>query len=196
VNQKFFQKEYVKKNLLDSNVEDRINLINNFDYDNYKALVKTEIYEDNDKYIYRQILYKNIRKYELNKEELLEVAKSLEYLNSIGFVHGDINRKNIIYTKEGFKIIDYEPSLLQIKNKKRQLMVTLPYVDKKELKKEKITSLTDKIGLFYFIVRNLKKISALDIVCLSHTLEHTRYIKENLNNLNYFEILELAFTYK
>lgn len=196
MNQKFFQKEYVKKNLLDSNVEDRINLINNFDYDNYKALVKTEIYEDNDKYIYRQILYKNIRKYELNKEELLEVAKSLEYLNSIGFVHGDINRKNIIYTKEGFKIIDYEPSLLQIKNKKRQLMVTLPYVDKKELKKEKITSLTDKIGLFYFIVRNLKKISALDIVCLSHTLEHTRYIKENLNNLNYFEILELAFTYK
>ena len=196
MNQKFFQKEYVKKNLLDSNVEDRINLINNFDYDNYKALVKTEIYEDNDKYIYRQILYKNIRKYELNKEELLEVAKSLEYLNSIGFVHGDINRKNIIYTKEGFKIIDYEPSLLQIKNKKRQLMITLPYVDKKELKKEKITSLTDKIGFFYFIVRNLKKISALDIVCLSHTLEHTRYIKENLNNLNYFEILELAFTYK
>ena len=58
---------------------------------------------------------------------------ALEFFESINFIHADLNKKNIIYTDNGFKIIDYEPSLVQIKNQKRQLMVTLPYVLKSDL---------------------------------------------------------------
>ena len=40
-----------------------------------------------------------------------QFSKSLDMLHAKGFVHGDINRKNIIYSNDRLCLIDYEPSL-------------------------------------------------------------------------------------
>lgn len=169
-------------------------MINSFEYAKYASLVKTKIVEDNDEYVYKQQFLKIKQIEKVEKKDFLELIYALEYLNTISFVHGDINRKNIIYTSDGFKIIDYEPSLLQMKNNKEQLMITIPYVLESELKSKTITSLTDKIGFFYFILRVQKAFSSMNVVELSKHLNHQKFINLNfLSELSYSDILDEAY---
>ena len=133
----------------------------------------------------------------IKKEDLLDLVKALNYFKMIGFVHADINRKNIIYTEDGFKIIDYEPSLTQIKNKKKQLLITIPYVQRMELDNETVTEITDKIGFFYFILRINNGITTKDIVSLSRHFNHEKYIGLNeveLGLISYEELLDRALS--
>ena len=153
----YITKSYPKENLLDSHfqISKRINLINHFNIQKYPALLKTRIIlDDKNQYIYTQAFFQRIRivASALKKEDFFCLVSALNYLKKIDFVHGDINKKNIIYTKDGFKIIDYEPSLLQIKNNVKQLMITMPYVLKTELDTRCVSTTTDKIGFFYFVL--------------------------------------------
>ena len=176
----------------------RVSLINSFDYKNYPALVKTEIYKEGSSYIYKQKFYKTkkLNSNLLKKSDFFVLAESLEYINSLGFVHGDLNKKNIIYTDDGFKVIDYEPSLMQIKDGKKQLIVTIPYVVKDELQSLKITTKTDKVGFFYFILRATGMLSPMAIAKLSKSLNHKKLSKHNIDSLNYLALVEMAFEYK
>jgi len=126
-------------------------------------------------------------------KDFFDLCEALDYFDSINFVHGDINHKNVIYTTKGFKIIDYEPSLKQIKRKTKRLMVTLPYVCKRELETNNITSLTDKIGFFYLVLRLKGVISTFDIAFLSKNLKHKFFNVNELKNMSYNEILEETF---
>ncbi len=177
----------------DENIKKRISLINNFDYKEHKSLVKTEITEEENKYIYKQKHLKVKRITQLKKSDFFDLSDSLEYFSRIDFVHADLNRKNIIYTEDGFKIIDYEPSIKQIKNNVEQLMVTIPYVIKDELKSKVITKLTDKIGYYYFILRVNGNLSSMDVVKLSKTLRHKNKIDRCFVDFNYGEILDYAY---
>ena len=193
-----FQKTYRKEALVDlcNAVSRRIPLINSLDYDNHQALVSTQIMEEGDTYIYRQPFLEVKRKEQYDKKHFYGLVEALEYLGSVGLVHGDINRKNIVNTTSGFKIIDFEPALCQIKRGEPQLMVTIPYVSKLELKTKRITILADKLGFFYFILRIKKKLSNLHVVELSKTLNHKRYTglaEEEFAKLKYSKILDLAF---
>lgn len=169
-------------------------MINNFDYKKFKSLVRTEIVEKENEYIYKQQYCKVKKITQIEKSDFFDLADTLDYFSTIGYIHADLNKKNIIYTSDGFKIIDYEPSLLQIKNNIKQLMVTIPYVLKDELKSKKITILTDKIGFYYFILRVNNHFSSLDVVNLSKTLQHKNKIDQKIIDFSYGEILNYAYS--
>ena len=81
---------------------------------------------------------------ESKREKLLaDIEVTIDALHSIGFVHGDINRKNIIYAENKLWLIDIEPSLRQIKNGLKKWMVTSPYASSTDLRNKKITEATD-----------------------------------------------------
>jgi len=81
---------------------------------------------------------------------LKELAADLDIMCREGFVHGDINRKNIAYDTEKLLLIDLEPDLVQIKNGKRTFFSTTPYIASSDLRNGKITTATDKISFACF----------------------------------------------
>ncbi len=180
----FFYKTFLRKNLLSPTcvIAERVDQINSFEYQKYKALARTEITLDGDEYSYKQVFHRP-QKHQANKAEILLLADALEYLANIGFVHGDINRKNVIYTQEGFKIIDFEPDLFQCKGNRAQMMFTVPYVAKCDVERNAISTLTDKIGFIYFLLRISGKFSAKDIVMLSKDFDHKPYLKVDEKDL-------------
>ena len=199
----YFEKQYFDGELLDSKSEihKRIKLINLFSYQNYPSLLKTEIYFNKSCYWYRQAAHPKIQPSRMfRKEDFRDIGNALKYFEKEGFVHGDLNRKNIVFTKEGFKIVDLEPSLYQIKNNTAQYMVTSPYFYSKDIANNRITIATDKIGFYFFVLRTLKKISSLDVVKLSKNhfcILQYLCMDENVFVLkSYDEILNLAFRFK
>ncbi|MEA2050130.1 MAG: hypothetical protein U9O56_05315 [Campylobacterota bacterium] len=135
----------------------------------------------------------------MKKEDFLIVANALDYLGRRRFIHGDLNKKNIIYTYDGFKIIDFEPSLYQIKNGVKQLMVTIPYAIKSDLDSQNPTILTDKIGFIYFVLRVTKQMKSIDVVRLSKSLDHETYLNIKLNKISkmsYKKLVERFFNFE
>ncbi len=93
-------------------------------------------------------------------------------------------------------LIDYEPSLKQVKNNIKQFMVTQPYISKLDLQEDKITIRTDKLGFFYFILRVIDVFTPGDIVKLSKTLDHKKFLKFDesfLEGYSYRELLDKAY---
>lgn len=192
-------KIYPKELLLDadSQVKHRISLINGFDYKRYRSLVETEIIEHNDHYSYRQLFLEVKEIKTLKRKYFLGLVGTLEYFNLLNFVHADLNKKNIIYTEDGFRIIDYEPSHVQIKNKIKQLMVTVPYVLKSDLERNIATTATDKISFFYFVLRVNNAFSSMNVVKLSKELNHDAVLGFDVNTINsitYLELLDRAYS--
>jgi len=71
-------------------------------------------------------------------------------ITDCGFVHGDLNMKNILFDGKNFIIIDLEPSLFQIKNKIKQLMIAPPYWSFNDIQNNTVSTESDKIGFFVF----------------------------------------------
>ena len=94
-------------------------------------------------------------------ESLLSLGVSLFELEKAGFVHGDINFKNVIFSKDSLYLIDLEPDLLQVKNGRQQCICTMPYIAFDDMENKEITIKTDKLGWYFFVARFLfdKKIS-------------------------------------
>lgn len=146
--------------------------------------------------MYKQKYSTRDRSVPIIKKDFDILVETLKYLESIGFIHGDLNQKNIMTTKDGFKIIDFEPSLEQMRNGKRELLVTRPYVSKPELYKKQISILTDKIGFCYFILRVNKVCSSKDIVSIKNTLDHKTVLgidEKEIGRMSYSEILVFAY---
>ena len=117
-------------------------------------------------------------------EGLYDLAHTLQFLEDIGFVHGDINSKNILYTNSGYKLVDYEPDLYQLKNGLKEMRVTVPYIALRDKESGTITSLTDKIGFCYFLMRITGKFTPKDIVDLSKHYNHYKYLNSNEDTLS------------
>ena len=177
-------------------IDDRIYKINSFHYETYTSLVKTEIEKCYDQYVYKQEFLENKKIKTLTKEDFLDLAHTLSYLESINFIHGDLNKKNIIFTADGFKIIDYEPSLIQNKYQKKQYMITRPYVSWLDLEVGNITIRTDKLAFYYFILRINKVMTSKDVVALCSTLDHYQYLgmyEDEFAKMSYEDILNKAY---
>lgn len=188
-------KKYCKKSLLssDSVITDRINQINRFDYKNYPSLTFTEILEKGDVIVYRQQFVKR-QQLTFHKGKAGRLAEALDYFSSIDFIHGDINRKNIVSTQADYKVIDYEPDLFQLRRGKPCQLVTLPYVSELDRTHQTISTLTDKIGFAYFLLRSTGRITSSMVYSLysSASRDHSLHIgisEDELTEMSYSEIL-------
>jgi hypothetical protein len=85
---------------------------------------------------------------------LKNLALNLAKLEKLNIVHGDINFKNIVFTKKRIFLIDWEPVLIKRINKNFFLKSTFPYYSFSDLKSKKITRKTDLIG-FLFLCESL-----------------------------------------
>ena len=101
----------------------------------------------------RLINDKKLKEIEASKKLILieNFSQSLDRLYEEGFIHGDINQKNIIYSEDKLCLIDFEPSLLQLKDQVKQWMSTRPYRHHEDIQNNNITVKSDFLGFSCFI---------------------------------------------
>jgi serine/threonine protein kinase len=79
------------------------------------------------------------------------LREALEEAWERGLVHGDLNRKNILLTCEGFRIVDIEPLICVPTRSGRTLMrTTPPYIAPSDLSQSTLTDASDRLGLKCF----------------------------------------------
>ena len=84
-------------------------------------------------------------------EYLEGLQEALEEAWECGLVHGDLNRKNILLTYEGFRVVDIEPLICVPTRSCRTLMrTTAPYIAHSDLTHSTITAASDRLGLKCF----------------------------------------------
>ena len=74
-------------------------------------------------------------------------------------------------------------------------MATVPYISNADKLKNQISTLTDKLGFFYFVKRVLGTFRPRDIVDLSKSNDHSKYLgfsERDLVDVSYSELLSLA----
>ncbi len=152
-----FYKVYNRDCLLDdpSNIEARLRLIVQLT-NIMEFLPKTNYFYEKDILRMNQkrlIKQKDLREIEQTKRLPLvsQFAQSLDEVYDEGFIHGDINRKNIIYSENRLCLVDLEPSLLQIKDRVKQWMSTKPYVCDEDIQNNNISAKTDLLGFCCFV---------------------------------------------
>ena len=156
-NTKTFHKIYKKDNLIDDPKIIKARLCHIVKLTNtMKFMPKTNYFYEEDilrmdqRYLIKQTDLKDISS--TNRLSLVaQFSKSLDEVYADGFVHGDINRKNIIYSEDRLCLIDFEPSLLQIKNRVKQWMSTRPYRHYEDIQNNNITVKSDFLGFGCFI---------------------------------------------
>ena len=88
---------------------------------------------------------------------LAGLARDLDAMTHEGMIHGDMNRKNILWTGDGFQVIDVEPLLcVRRADGRTVLRGTPPYVHPDDLRKNRISTLSDRLG-FACLVEWLRK---------------------------------------
>lgn len=156
-----FEKKYPVKCLLDkwTDTVKRIKLIEEFSQV-LDFIPKTSFEFTEDILVYRQerIKHEKLRALNLYKRRLLieQLAHNLNELEKTGFIHGDINKKNILLSDSKLYLIDLEPSLKQIKRGVDKLMFTPPYISLNDLRNGQLSVETDKIGFYFFTEKMLK----------------------------------------
>ena len=150
-------KIYKKVNLLDdlNSIEKRLNQIVKLSH-SMKFIPETNHSYEEDLLVMTQKCLINDKKLEeiepVQKLILIEnFSQSLDRLYEEGFIHGDINRKNIIYSEDKLCLIDFEPSLLQLKDQVKQWMSTRPYRHHEDIQNNNITVKSDFLGFSCFI---------------------------------------------
>ena len=150
-------KIYKKVNLLDdlNDIEKRLSQIVKLSY-SMEFIPETNYSYEEDLLVMKQkrlINDKKLKEIEASKKLVLieNFSQSLDRLYEEGFIHGDINQKNIIYSEDKLCLIDFEPSLLQFKDQVKQWMSTRPYRHHEDIQKNNITVKSDLLGFGCFI---------------------------------------------
>ena len=150
-------KIYKKVNLLDDQKDIKIRLSQIVKLSHSMKFIPetNHSYEEDLLVMKQKQLMKDKRLKEIEPSRKLLLIKgfsqSLDRLYEGGFIHGDINRKNIIYSEDKLCLIDFEPSLLQLKNQVKQWMSTRPYRHHEDIQNNNITVKSDLLGFGCFI---------------------------------------------
>ena len=127
---------------------------------------------------------------------LKNLALNLDKLNKLNIVHGDINFKNIVFTKKRIFLIDWEPVLIKRINKNFFLKSTFPYYSFSDLKSKKITRKTDLIGFLFLCERLFSgKINTFNFSNLKNDKwleEYTKIKNYIFFKLTFIEIYDLV----
>ena len=149
-------KIYKKFNLLDDlkDIEKRLSQIVKLS-SSMDFIPQTNYFYEEDLLVMKQKCLINKKKFkEIDSSKKIKLikkfAQSLDELYAEEFVHGDINRKNIIYSENKLFLIDFEPSLLQIKDQTKQWMSTRPYRHHADIQNNNITAKSDFLGFACF----------------------------------------------
>mgnify|MGYP001208062017 CR=1 FL=1 len=160
---------------------------------NFDFLPETHFEFKDDRIIYRQQKIAKQNSNHMSFEEkysyLYEFAKGLDKLTKTGFIHGDIKTANVLFNKEKLWLVDLEPALRQRRQGRITLIYTPPYISLSDLKNDRLTHETDKIGFYFFVQRFFDPTYKLENV---HTLMKKR-IEENFE---LFTIPEKRFLLK
>ena len=154
-----FEKKIIKRFLLKNSYNSLVNIKKRCKKINYISkfflFVPFTCFEINNfEIISKQILIKSEKIRRVEKIILLKsFALNLDKLNKFNIVHGDINFKNIVFTKKRIFLIDWEPVLIKRINKNFFLRSTFPYYSVSDLKSKKITRKTDLIGFLFLCER-------------------------------------------
>ena len=155
VHRTHFRKVYQLEHLIDpiNQIKYRVEQIEHISHQ-FDFIPETNFEWVDDRLIYHQHrVKKKVLSSNPNKiKHLKQLADDLDQLSSTGFVHGDINRKNIIFDGQRIYLIDLEPSLHRMKHGRPVLLYTPPYISLNDLKNNQLSQDTDKIG-FYFLVQ-------------------------------------------
>jgi len=156
---KFF-KLYQISDLLDPDWEDRTRLIEKLSM-RHDLIPLITFTREND----AEIRYSQLR---INRkstdpagmsQHLEQLAKGLDSLTDDGFIHGDINFKNLMFDGTSYRLIDLEPSLRQRRKGRVTLMYTVPYITRDDFFNDSLTQCTDKVGFYFFCRRLLSPIA-------------------------------------
>lgn len=152
---KYYSKIYDINNLYctKKQIDFRINQIMEFSkkFNHIPEIIYT--YTTDNQLHYRQHYIKQQQIPQNKQPYLLDLATTLEEFEKANFVHGDIVFKNIRFDGSTFKIIDFEPCIYQKRNGYKVLLFTPPYISKKDLENNTLTTSSDKIAFFFFIMR-------------------------------------------
>ncbi len=147
---KYFIKTYPKTVLIDNfnNIENRLKHIKSvvqyfFEYE----------WTDSSLILYSQV-YKG-KHHNLNKTQLIELAKYLDYVHSKSVYHGDIHIRNIFVKNNVPILVDWEPCTVQLINSKRIIKSHSRSIAINDRENKKISSLTDKKGFLKLISKEL-----------------------------------------
>ena len=156
-NSDLFYKVYKKDHLLDESgsIENRIRQIHKLS-SAMAFMPKTSFSYEGDFLVMQQKLLIREKEFEQidpsQKVPLIQqFARSLDKLCQDRFVHGDINRKNIIYSGGRLCLIDLEPSLLQVKDRVKQWMSTRPYRHHDDMQNNNVNFKSDFLGFSCFV---------------------------------------------
>jgi len=189
-----FVKKYAVDVLCDSqaNIAHRIDLINKIGEARLSSVPNVRAELCDDIVIVAQDLITPEKGQKLGLAHLRNLATDLQLISRLGFIHGDINRRNICATRTGFAILDFEPCLKQRVENKIQFKVTLPYLSNRDREKNNVSSLTDKLGFYYFVRRFTGSFGPREIVQLSRTRNHAAYLGFHEDELNHKTFQELV----
>ena len=150
-------KIYKQFNLLDDlkDIEKRLSQIVKLSYSMDFMPQTNYSYKDDLLIMKQQSLINKKKLKEIDQSKKMHLIKnfsqSLDRLYEEGFVHGDINRKNIIYSENKLFLVDFEPSLLQLKDRTKQWMSTRPYRHHEDIQNNNITAKSDFLGFACFV---------------------------------------------
>ena len=129
-------------------------------------------------------------------DHVCELATQMD--EDLHFVHGDLCRKNLIFDDKQLWVVDWEPSLCQIKYGIYQFMATEPYVATKDRQKNELTRRTDVIAFFFTVIGILypKKIlhnkAEWSRVRKIRSISMTPVSEEAMNQMTFSELVILA----
>ena len=196
------KKEIIKKFSLKNSynslvhIKKRCNKINHISK-NFLFVPFTLFEVNNYEIISKQILIISEKVRRTEKLILLKnLALNLDKLNKLNIVHGDINFKNIVFTKKRIFLIDWEPVLIKRLNKNFFLKSTFPYYSFSDLKSKKITRKTDLIGFLFLCERLFSgKINTFNFSNLKNDKwleEYTKIKNYIFFKLTFIEIYDLV----
>ena len=196
------KKEIIKKFSLKNSynslvhIKKRCNKINHISK-NFLFVPFTLFEVNNYEIISKQILIISEKVRRTEKLILLKnLALNLDKLNKLNIVHGDINFKNIVFTKKRIFLIDWEPVLIKRINKNFFLRSTFPYYSVSDLKSKKITRKTDLIGFLFLCERLFSgKVNIFNFSNLKNDKwleEYTKIKNYTFFKLTFIEIYDLV----
>ncbi len=81
------------------------------------------------------------------RQHILELANCLDA--ELTFLHGDLCRKNRVFDGKQLWVVDWEPSVKQIRKGSEQFLITEPYWAEDDRRNQCVTKKTDKLTFFF-----------------------------------------------